>query len=87
MGAEVINIDVSTSAVKKGETEIDTIKTLTAMQPDFITIRHSVAGFVERLAKYTNAHIVNSGDGAGSIQLRLCLIVLQSFRKSRRSRA
>jgi aspartate carbamoyltransferase catalytic subunit len=64
MGAEVINIDVSTSAVKKGESEIDTIKTLTAMHPDFITIRHSVAGFVERLAKYTDAHVVNSGDGA-----------------------
>ncbi|MBL6784884.1 MAG: aspartate carbamoyltransferase catalytic subunit [Rickettsiales bacterium] len=64
MGAEVINIDVSTSALKKGESEIDTIKTLTAMKPDFITIRHSVAGFVEKLSRFTNAHVINSGDGS-----------------------
>ncbi|MBT4922501.1 MAG: aspartate carbamoyltransferase catalytic subunit [Rickettsiales bacterium] len=64
MGAEVINIDVSTSAVKKGESEIDTIKTLSAMQADFITIRHSVGGFVKKLATYTEAHVINSGDGA-----------------------
>jgi aspartate carbamoyltransferase catalytic subunit len=85
MGAEVINIDVSTSAVKKGETEIDTIKTLTAMQPDFITIRHSVAGFVERLAKYTNAHVVNSGDGAREHPTQAlldCFTIIQEKQKT-----
>lgn len=64
MGAEVINIDVSNSAVKKGESEIDTIKTLSAMNADFITIRHAVSGFVKALAEYTKAHVINSGDGA-----------------------
>ncbi|MBT4988941.1 MAG: aspartate carbamoyltransferase catalytic subunit [Rickettsiales bacterium] len=64
MGAEVINIDVSTSAVKKGESEIDTIKTLSAMNPNFITIRHSIGGFVKKLSEYTNASVINSGDGA-----------------------
>lgn len=64
MGAEVINIDVSKSSLKKGETEIDTVKTLTAMQPNFITIRHYAAGAVESLAQYSTASIINSGDGA-----------------------
>jgi len=64
-GAEVVNIDVSTSALKKGESEKDTILTLNAMEPDFITIRHSFGGIVKKLAEYSDrAVVVNSGDGA-----------------------
>lgn len=65
MGAEVINIDISTSALKKGESEKDTIYTLNAMSPDFLTIRHVESGIVEKLARYSeSATVINSGDGA-----------------------
>jgi aspartate carbamoyltransferase catalytic subunit len=66
LGANVINIDVSTSSLKKGESEIDTVLTLCAMQPSFITIRHSLAGSVQSLARHSNVPIINSGDGAHS---------------------
>ncbi|MFZ8864731.1 MAG: aspartate carbamoyltransferase catalytic subunit [Rickettsiales bacterium] len=65
MGAEVININISTSALKKGESEQDTICTLNAMEPDFLTIRHAENGIVKQLSNYSkNAVVINSGDGS-----------------------
>lgn len=64
LGAEVINIDVSKSSLKKGESEVDTIKTLAAMSPTFITIRHNASGAVQSLAHHSSAIVINSGDGA-----------------------
>lgn len=64
LGAEVVNINVAKSALKKGETEVDTIKTLSAMHPSFITIRHGASGAVQSLARHSKAIVLNSGDGA-----------------------
>jgi aspartate carbamoyltransferase catalytic subunit len=66
LGMEVINIDISTLALhKKGESEKDTILTLNALKPDFITIRHQYGGIVEKLSQYSeNASIINAGDGS-----------------------
>ena len=66
LGMEVINIDVSSLALnKKGESEQDTILTLNALKPDFISIRHKFGGIVEKLASYSkNAAIINAGDGS-----------------------
>ena len=64
LSADAINISVSTSSVTKGETLLDTAKNLDAMQPDAIVIRHSSAGAPHLLARFSEAAVVNAGDGA-----------------------
>jgi aspartate carbamoyltransferase catalytic subunit len=64
LSADAINISVSTSSVTKGETLLDTARNLDAMSPDCIVVRHSSAGAPHLLAKYSNAAVVNAGDGA-----------------------
>lgn len=64
LSADAINISVSSSAVTKGETLIDTALNLDAMSPDCIVVRHSSAGVPHQLAKVSRAAIVNAGDGA-----------------------
>ncbi len=64
LSADAINISVSSSAVTKGETLIDTAMNLDAMSPDCIVVRHSSAGVPHQLAKVSKAAIVNAGDGA-----------------------
>ncbi|MEL7048201.1 MAG: aspartate carbamoyltransferase catalytic subunit, partial [Pseudomonadota bacterium] len=51
LGADVMNMNVATSSVQKGETLIDTATTLNAMRPDIIVVRHYAAGAVELLAQ------------------------------------
>src|SRR5262249_26979342 len=51
LGADVINMQVETSAVKKGETLLDTAMTLNAMHPDFLTVRHNESGAVHLLSE------------------------------------
>ena len=63
LGANAISLAVSSSSVKKGETLIDTAKTLDYMQADIIVIRHSVSGAPELIAKHTKASVINAGDG------------------------
>ena len=64
LGADVMNMSVATSSVKKGETLIDTAATLNAMRPDIIVVRHSQAGAVHLLARKVDCAVVNAGDGA-----------------------
>ncbi len=64
LSADAVNISVSSSAVTKGETLIDTALNLDAMSPDCIVVRHSSAGVPHQLAKVSRAAIVNAGDGA-----------------------
>jgi aspartate carbamoyltransferase catalytic subunit len=64
LSADVVNISSSTSSVSKGETLIDTAKTLDAMAADCVVIRHSASGAPHTLAKLTRASIINGGDGA-----------------------
>ena len=61
---DAVNISVSSSAITKGETLVDTALNLDAMQPDCIVVRHSSAGVPHQLAKVSRAAIVNAGDGA-----------------------
>lgn len=63
MGAEVVNVDVSLSSLKKGETIEDMAKTINAMRPDFVAIRHNASGIVDLLKKYISASLINAGDG------------------------
>lgn len=63
LGADVINMTVATSSVKKGETLIDTAMTLNAMNPDALVVRHQDSGAVLLLSQKVNCAVVNAGDG------------------------
>lgn len=63
LGADVLNMAVSTSSVKKGETIIDTAMTLNAMHPDILVVRHHAAGAVHLLATKVGCAVINAGDG------------------------
>src|SRR5438067_7535443 len=62
LGADVMNMSVGNSSVKKGETLIDTAMTLNAMRPDVLIIRHSSAGAAALLAQKVSCAVVNAGD-------------------------
>ena len=64
LGADVMNMSVSSSSVKKGETLVDTAATLNAMRPDLIVVRHHAAGAVNLLAQKVDCSVINAGDGA-----------------------
>lgn len=63
LGADVINMSVSTSSVKKGETLLDTAATLNAMQCDLLVVRHDQSGAPALLARKVEAAVINAGDG------------------------
>ncbi|HEX6001469.1 MAG TPA: aspartate carbamoyltransferase catalytic subunit [Hyphomicrobiaceae bacterium] len=64
LGADVMNMSVSSSSMQKGETLIDTAITLNAMRPDILVVRHHAAGAVELLAQKVDCSVINAGDGA-----------------------
>ena len=64
LGADVMNMSVGSSSVKKGETLLDTAMTLHAMHPDIIVVRHQSAGAVELVARKVGCSVGNAGDGA-----------------------
>ena len=64
LSADVINVAASTSSVSKGETLIDTARTLDAMAADCVVIRHSSSGAPHTIARLTRARVINAGDGA-----------------------
>jgi aspartate carbamoyltransferase catalytic subunit len=63
LGADVINMSVSTSSVNKGETLLDTAATLNAMQCDLLVVRHGQSGVPRLLADKVDAAVINAGDG------------------------
>ena len=63
LGADVMNMAVAHSSVKKGETLIDTALTLNAMHPDLLVVRHPNSGAVALLAQKVNCAVLNAGDG------------------------
>jgi aspartate carbamoyltransferase catalytic subunit len=64
LGADVINLSVSQSSTKKGETIKDTCLTLNAMKPDCIVIRHHISKMPEYITNFTSAKVINAGDGS-----------------------
>jgi aspartate carbamoyltransferase catalytic subunit len=64
LGADVVNMSVASSAMKKGETLIDTAMTLNAMHPDVLVVRHQDSGAVALLARHVRCSVINAGDGA-----------------------
>jgi aspartate carbamoyltransferase catalytic subunit len=63
LGADVIAMSVGTSAIKKGETLLDTAMTLNAMKPDVMVVRHSESGAVNLLSQKVDGSVINAGDG------------------------
>jgi aspartate carbamoyltransferase catalytic subunit len=63
LSADAVNISVSTSSAVKGETLLDTVKNLEAMQPDVLVVRHAASGAPAFIAARTRAAVVNAGDG------------------------
>ncbi|MGR3626800.1 MAG: aspartate carbamoyltransferase catalytic subunit, partial [Limimaricola sp.] len=63
LGADVMNMAMQASSVKKGETLIDTALTLNAMRPDLLVVRHPNSGAVDLLAQKVNCSVLNAGDG------------------------
>ena len=63
LGADVMNMSMQASSIKKGETLIDTALTLNAMHPDLLVVRHPNSGAVDLLAQKVNGAVLNAGDG------------------------
>ena len=63
LGAQAVNVAVASSSVAKGETLVDTGRTLDAMGTDILVIRHSSSGAPHLLAKNVKASVINAGDG------------------------
>ena len=64
LSADVVNFAPGSSSITKSESILDTAKTLDAMGPDAVVIRHSVAGVPKRVAEEISAPVINAGDGA-----------------------
>jgi aspartate carbamoyltransferase catalytic subunit len=63
LSADVVNMSASSSSTTKGETLLDTVRTLEAMRPDVVVIRHASSGAPHYVAKRVGCAIVNAGDG------------------------
>ena len=63
LGADVVNINTSSSSVMKGESLKDTALTLDRLNPDVIVMRHGASGAHEILASHVKARVINAGDG------------------------
>ncbi|MEM8848946.1 MAG: aspartate carbamoyltransferase catalytic subunit [Pseudomonadota bacterium] len=63
LGADVMNMAMQASSLKKGETLIDTALTLNAMRPDLLVVRHPHSGAVNLLAEKVDCAVLNAGDG------------------------
>lgn len=63
LSADIIQFDVDSSSVTKGESVLDTVETLEAMKVDYIVVRHKQSGIPNLIAKNTRASVINAGDG------------------------
>ena len=84
LGADVMNMAMQTSSVKKGETLIDTALTLNAMHPDLLVVRHPSSGAVNLLAEKVNCAALNAGDGKHEHPTQALLDALTIRRKKGR---
>ncbi len=63
LGADVMNMSMQASSIKKGESLIDTALTLNAMRPELLVVRHPHSGAVKLLSEKVNCAVLNAGDG------------------------
>ena len=63
LGADMINMNIEGSSLRKGETLIDTADTLNAMNPDLVIIRHGSSGSIEEISSRLKCPIISAGEG------------------------
>ena len=63
LGADTMNLQAESSSLKKGESLLDTVRTLDAMRPDCIVMRHSSSGSADFVARHLDIPVINAGDG------------------------
>lgn len=80
LGADVINVSAGGSSVEKGESLVDTVKTIAAIGADVVIIRHPASGAPYLVAQTIDSHVINAGDGqhAHPTQALLDAYILQS---------
>ncbi len=66
LSADIINVPADVSSLKKGETLLDTVKNIEALQVDLVVLRHSATGAQDFIAKHLKCGVINAGDGAHS---------------------
>ena len=81
LGADVMNMAMQASSIKKGETLIDTALTLNAMHPDLLVVRHPHSGAVDLLAQKVNCAVLNAGDGRHEHPTQALLDTFTMFEK------
>jgi aspartate carbamoyltransferase catalytic subunit len=84
LSADTLNISSVTSSVTKGESLLDTAKTLEAMKVDFIVLRHVTSGAPELVAREVKAHVINAGDGSHEHPTQGLLDLFTIFEKKKR---
>jgi len=87
LSADVLNFSASSSSLTKGESIVDTIKNLESYHPDILVIRISQSASLYDLSKYTNASIVNAGDGCNEhpTQALLDMFTVREIKKTLRN--
>lgn len=81
LGAHVLNMDIATSSISKGETLLDTALTLNAMHPDFIVIRHKDDEAAILMTEKVSCSVINAGTGTSSHPTQALLDALTIRRK------
>ena len=85
LSADVINLDIQTSSTAKGESVLDTIDNLVAMQADIFVVRHKTSGASANIARHvpSHVHVINAGDGTNQhpTQGLLDLFTMRHFKK------
>lgn len=80
LGATITSVSVATSSVQKGETLVDTGKTLDALRTDVMILRHPIAGAPRLLAENVRASVINAGDGFNEHPSQALLDVMTALR-------
>ena len=84
LSADVVNFSASSSSLSKSESILDTAKTLDAMDPDCVIVRHNVAGVPKRIADVLTAPVINAGDGAHEHPTQALLDMLTVYQRKDR---
>lgn len=66
LSADIVNMQAQVSSLKKGETLLDTVRNIEALQVDLVVMRHSTPGAQDFIAQHLKCGVVNAGDGAHS---------------------
>ncbi|MDA9651385.1 aspartate carbamoyltransferase catalytic subunit [Pelagibacteraceae bacterium] len=64
LGADIINMNIEGSSLRKGETLSDTADTLNSMNPDLVIIRHSISGTINEISSRLKCPIISAGEGS-----------------------